>query len=151
MASLHKPISPFFPNPILLFEPIYNNLVDIDFGENVLNENCFKIKGNIAHIHNNYDNIRKKSTSQIIESLINTNLPKVIFNYHDKNGEVLEQIIVCNFKFIKIINKLDFNWNENTLKKLKVQFEYDKTFHSEKEYNSYIRKEKLNKINGRKD
>jgi len=140
---------PFFPNSST--DPIYNSLVDIDFGEDFLNENCFKITDNIAHIHNNYDNIRKKTTSETIESLTNINLPKVIFNYHDKNGKILEQIIVHNFKFVKIINKLDFDWTKNTPKELKIQFKYDKTFHSEKKYNTYIRKKKLNKINERKN
>jgi len=133
-----------------LLNPIFRNLVDVDFGNDILNEDCFKIKNNIAYINNFYDNQFNISTSQIIQSLINITLSKVVFKFHDKNGKVLEQIYIFDFKFTKIINLLDYNLGKDSLKTLKVKFKYSKSFHSEKEYKSYIRKKKLNKINGQK-
>ena len=76
----------------------------------------------------------------------------VELKHHDRTGEVIFITVIENFKFDRILNLLDYDWNESDVKKIKVEFSYDKAiFFDSNQYKSYKRKLKIIELEKVKD
>lgn len=116
-------------------EPVYKSLAEAEFFEdNKLNpiplftEQIYKIQGNKMHFNLNWD-IKDKEIIPLkrILELVNNKTPlTVIVSFHDKEGLIMYKTKMENFKFTKILNDLDFEYNEQELKDLVVEYECER-------------------------
>jgi len=129
---------------------IYKNIYVAKFNDEYLSENCFKI--NKKHFHFNVNIINNKASPlqiifNYIENKSKINLPIELYN---KTGDLIQIISLQNFQFLKIKNLLDFKWGgKESIIKIKVSYKYKnmKLFNNYSEYNQFLRKLKLEKIN----
>ena len=132
------------------YDVIYNSLFLINFENELLSDNCISIDGDKMtfnlFIHND-----ELVPYHIIKNFIkNKKIIKYLeVFYYDKQGTIEFVIFLKNFKFIKIIDLLDFNLEKyDEIKKLSTIFKYDDEYViMMKDYDKFIRKIKLENIN----
>jgi len=132
-------------------DAVQQSAVEVLFDNLKMSNNCRSIEKNIMTFNFNvfeteiipYDIIKKMiSNNEIIKYLE--------IRYFSKNGSRIYSTFLNNFRFVKILNFLDFDWSKsNDIKDLKVIFKYDGiyTAASDMEYNKFIRRIKIENIN----
>jgi hypothetical protein len=132
-------------------EPIYCSLFDVMFYDFNLKNNCYSIEKNIMKFNLNFDG-KELSPYNSIKNMIDNSetISYLEIVHYDKFGSKIYSNFLKNFRFVKILNFLDFDWNKsNEIKNLRVIFKYEKiyTITSSSEYEKFNRKIKLEKIN----
>lgn len=146
MALPHFTNNKLVPNSC---EPIFSNLCEIDFGIPILTEYCYKVEKNIAHFYLN-DHDGNFPIMDYVQS--DESLGVVEFKYHNKVNEVISITVVENFRFVRILDLLDYDWSVSDCKKIQVEFVYDKaTFFDKAQYKAYLRKLKILELESIKD
>lgn len=115
-------------------DPIYKSLAEAEFYDtdpiSILTEQLYKIEGNKMYFHLNITEDKEIIPLKKIVELMDSNVKLMVNVYfHDKEGEVLYKVDLYGFRFIKLLNVLDYDWNENNeIKDLVVEFTYDSEF-----------------------
>ena len=133
------------------YDPVNKSAAEVLFNDVELNNNCFAIEKNIMKFNINC-NEKEIIPYDIIKNMIdNKEVIKYLeIKHFNKFGDSLYSVFLKNFRFVKILNFLDFDWNEiNNIKDMSVVFKYEKiyTIMSSEEYEKFNRKIKLEKIN----
>lgn len=148
MASL-----PHFslPTSYANIEPVYN-LCEVDLGTQEFSEiehSITKVERNSIYFNMNID---YNGSIEVLDFVRQSLKSKEVFDigefkFLNKDGCIIYRIVIENFRFTKIVNLLDFDYNSNNVKELQVKFKYD-TYELvyEKDYNKYIRRLKLESI-----
>jgi len=123
---------------------IHQSQYEVMFENEYLSESCYAIENNIMKFNLNiiYGNLQP---FEYINYMIinNKNIRYLKINNYNKEGDVVYSIFLKNFKFSKT-NILDFNWKDNDIKELYVNFEYENIkLITAKNINSFLRKIKL--------
>lgn len=120
---------------ICYIEPIYKALAEAEFYEdNKLNpiplftEQIYKIEDNKIHFNLNWDSKDKEiiPLNRIVELIKNETPLSVTVSFHDREGLIMYKTKMEKFKFTKILNDLDFDYNQRDFKDLVVEYTYDR-------------------------
>ena len=133
------------------FNPIHYSLFSVMFEEFNLKDNCYSIEKNIIKFNLNFDG-KELIPYNIIKRMIDNSemISYLEIAHYDKYGDNVYSNFLKNFRFVKIMNFLDFDWSKaDEIKNLRVIFKYEKiyTITSRAEYEKFNRKIKLEKIN----
>lgn len=114
-------------------EPVYKNLAEAEFFEEsklnpipLFTDQIFKIEEDRMHFNLNWDTREKEviPLNKIVELVKNETPLTVIVSFHDREGLVMYKTKMDKFKFTKIVNDLDFEYNQPDLKDLIVEYTY---------------------------
>jgi len=115
-------------------DPIYLKAAEANFYPTkedkhlpILTEQLKKIEGNFMYFNFNWLSIEKKATplKEIVEIMGQKAPLHVSVSFHDKEGMVIYKTDLKGFKFTKIVNDLDYGWeNGDKIKDLIVEFDY---------------------------
>lgn len=116
-------------------EPVYKKLAEAEFYEDnklspipLFTEQLYKIEGNKMHFNLNW-NIKDKEIiplNKIVELIKNKTHLTVNIAFHDREGMIMYKTKMDNFKFTKILNDSNFDYNQGDFKDLIVEYEYER-------------------------
>lgn len=115
-------------------EPVYKNLAEAEFFEEnklekipLFTEQLYKIDDNKMYFNFNWDTKNREiipDLKKIVDFIKNKTLLTVLVSFHDKEGLVLYKSKLEGFTFTKIVNDLNYEWNESDIKDLIVEYSF---------------------------
>lgn len=130
--------------------PICKNRFEANFGNDILNIHCCKIKDKHIWFYSNVINgdiIPANLIKKIISDQKTLDIEISILN---PTGEIISYIYIESVTFLKIKKLIDFDYNAKTgIVKIKVKYKFkdQKIFSSILEIKNFRRKKKIEKIN----
>ena len=122
---------PHFENKIsehlLKSDVIFSNLVKVDFGEiKILNEQVVSISGNKIKFNLNILEDGRIEPLKTIYKLMDDEetVDKVNISFHDKEDKIYYKIKLYKLEFKKIVDLFDFDYNDQGIKFVEVEFDY---------------------------
>ena len=122
---------PHFENKIsehlLKSDVIFSNLVKVDFGGiKILNEQVVSISGNKIKFNLNILEDGRIEPLQTIYKLMDDEetVDKVNISFHDKEDKIYYKIKLYKLEFKKIVDLFDFDYNDQGIKFVEVEFDY---------------------------
>lgn len=122
---------PHFENKIsehlLKSDVIFSNLVKVDFGGiKILNEQVVSISGNKIKFNLNILEDGRIEPLKTIYKLMDDEetVDKVNISFHDKEDKIYYKIKLYKLEFKKIVDLFDFDYNDQGIKFVEVEFDY---------------------------
>ena len=115
-------------------EPVFKSLAEVNFFVNDMGEikelpeltvQTYKIDDNFMYFNFNWDFDKKdiiplKKIVDLMDRKIDVEIC-----FHDKEGVVMYKVKLSGFKFIKIYQLKHYDWSDNGIKELKVEYSFD--------------------------
>jgi len=137
---------PHFPSSFNFKQPIFLNLNDIKFNDIYLDSSIFMIENNKMYFNVNIYDGKVEPLETILKMIKLKSVINIEMINMDKNGTIIYKIIINNFKFLKINNLLNFDYNKQDIMKLDVTYTFDDIEYINLTDKLLYRSMKINKI-----
>lgn len=137
---------PHFPSSFNSKQPIFLNLNDIKFNDIYLDSSIFMIENNKMYFNVNIYDGKVEPLETILKMIKLKSVINIEMINMDKNGTIIYKIIINNFKFLKINNLLNFDYNKQDIMKLDVTYTFDDIEYINLTDKLLYRSMKINKI-----
>jgi len=127
-------------------DPVYTNLFIINFDDEYMKENCYKMDKKYCYFNANEINEKIVPLEYIYRLIKNKEVFDLPIYIHNKKETVIQIIILENFQFTKLKDVVNFDYSRfSDIMKLRVRYKY-KNMVLCNDYNKYLRKKKLENI-----